>query len=104
MAEGDYLRLKNQDRFENVFRNQTNNLKGFNLKTLLVLVAIKMKIVLDLKNYGSLMAFEDEMRKSKEGYAKKLMDKKNRMVLHKIREMVIGKADLKARDAARFIR
>ena len=50
------------------------------------------------------MAFEDEMRKSKEGYAKKLMDKKNRMVLHKIRQMVIGKADLKARDAARFIR
>ena len=62
-----------EDRFENVFRNQTNNLKKFNLKTLLVLVAIKMKIVLDLKNYGSLMVFEDEMRSFASTYTEQIM-------------------------------
>ena len=94
------MRLKDQDRFENVFF--ANNLRKFNIKVLLVLVAIKVKIVLDLKNYRSLMTFEDEMRKSKNGPAKKLLQ--NRPIWKKIRQQVIGKADLKARDAANFIR
>ena len=63
---------------------------------------LEVKIVLDLKNYRSLMTFEDEMRKSKNGPAKKLLQ--NRFIWKKIRQQVIGKADLKARDAANFIR
>ena len=73
LEEGNYLRKKNSDRFENVFT--ITNLKGYNIKTLLVLVGIKMKIVLDLKNYRSLLAFEGELRKSKSQIAKKLFAK-----------------------------
>ena len=50
-------------------------LKGYNIKTLLVLVGIKMKIVLDFKNYRSLLAFEEELRKSKSKIAKSFFAK-----------------------------
>ena len=93
MKEGAYMRKKNSDRFENIF--EVTKLEGFNLKTLLVLVGIKMKIVLDLRNIKSLSAFEDEMRKSKSEIVKKLALKENRNVLILIRELVIGKGDLK---------
>ena len=67
------MRKKHSDRFENVFA--ITNLKGYNIKTLLVLVGIKMKIVLDFKNYRSLLAFEEELRKSKSKIAKRFFAK-----------------------------
>jgi len=102
IEEGNYLRKKHSDRFENVFA--ITNLKGYNIKTLLVLVGIKMKIVLDFKNYRSLLAFEEELRKSKSKIGKRFFAKENKNVLNIIRELVIGKGDLKERDAARFVR
>ena len=90
--------MENQDRFENVFA--IADLKGYNIKTLLVLVGIKMKIVLDLKKFSDLLAFEEELRKSDVG--KEVVNDKSIMKL--IRERIIGKSDLKEREASRFVR
>ena len=87
LPEGVHLIAENSDRFEDIF--SVFDLKDINLKTLLVLVGIKIKIVLDLRN---LEAFDDELRKSNYKSTKKLLLDKNRHILDSIRENIIGKA------------
>jgi hypothetical protein len=87
LPEGVHLIAENSDRFEDIF--SVFDLKDINLKTLLVLVGIKIKIVLDLRN---LEAFDDELRKSNCKSTKKLLLDKNRHILDSIRENIIGKA------------
>ena len=87
LPEGVHLIAENSDRFEDIF--SVFDLKDINLKTLLVLVGIKIKIVLDLRN---LEAFDDELRKSNCKSAKKLFLNENKHMLDSIRENIIGKA------------
>ena len=99
LPEGAYLNEKNSDRFEDVF--SVFDLKDINLKTLLVLVGIKIKVVLDLRN---LEAFDDELRKSKCKSAKNLLLNENQHILDSIRENIIGKANLKESETALFLK
>ena len=99
LPEGTHLIAVNSDRFEDVF--SLFDLKDINLKTLLVLVGIKIKIVLDLRN---LEAFDDELRKSNYKSAKNLLLEKNKHILDSIRENIISKANLKESETALFLK
>ena len=99
LPEGAYLIEENSDRFEDVF--SVFDLKDINLKTLLVLVGIKIKVVLDLRN---LKTFDDELRKSKCKSSKNLLLNENQNVLDLIRENIIGKANLNESETALFVK
>ena len=81
VPEGDYLRLENQNKYENLLGMHLDpGIKS--IRVLLVLLAIKLKILLDLKNCPAMLAFENATKK------KKLPD----IVLEKIRKFVTGTA------------
>ena len=97
---GGFFSENDEWMFENFFKKF--EIKGTNLKYLLVLLAIKMKCVAHLKNVKAYYAFEEQLKKSKCESAKKLYEEEDSLDM--VYEYVCGFEYFEKKSVGKMLR